>query len=270
VWVAAIANFLQTSITRIELSYGALSLGCETGFFLKMNGDWFLVSNWHVFSGRDANTGQARNKDRIAPDACAFFTFELSNNKLITRQHQRALGDLSTGTATWFQHPSFGQRVDVGALPLENFVPGKAKDLLDPTGHDDSMWIDLGGELFLPGYPLGLAAPGGMAIWKRASLATSTEFGEGMDRFVLVDTASREGMSGAPCLALANWQYYALDRATGKMNVKNRPLSCRLLGVYSGRLNARDDLGAQLGVVWRENLIFETIEGRQPAQVNFA
>jgi hypothetical protein len=129
------------------------------------------------------------------------------------------------------------------------------------------MWVDLGGEVFLPGYPLGLTGPAAMAIWKRASLATSTEFGDGINSSILVDTASREGMSGSPCLALANWQYYSLDRATGKMAVKNRPLSYRLLGVYSGRLNTQDHFGAQLGVVWRENLIFETLDGKKPATV---
>jgi hypothetical protein len=74
-------------------------------------------------------------------------------------------------------------------------------------------------------------------------------------------------MSGAPCLALANRSYPSLDSETGRMSWKERPISYRLIGVYSGRVNAGDDFGAQLGVVWRENLIYETIEGAKPATV---
>jgi hypothetical protein len=270
--LAAIATFLSTTIARLVLMRDELQIGVATGFFLKRGSLWFLVSNWHVFSGRYPTTGQPRRADGAVPNLCGFVTLNLRDDRLVQKPYVFRLGDQSEGTATWFEHPTLGQSVDVGVLPLADVVPGKAKDLLSPDGHDETMWVDLGGELFLPGYPLGIAGPAAMPIWKRASLATSTEFGEGMNKFVLVDTASREGMSGAPCLALANWQYYSLDRTTGKMNVRQRPLSHRLLGVYSGRFNAQDDLGAQLGIVWRENLIFETLDGRKPAtiQIQFA
>ncbi len=267
--MAATATFLTPCIVRLELSRDQLHLGFATGFFLKREDRWFLVSNWHVFSGRSPNSGQPARADGAVPNLCGFVTISFQDDKLHHKPYAFQLGDQLNGTPTWFEHPILGQKVDVGVLPLADVVPGLAKDLLSPDGHDETMWVDLGAELFLPGYPLGLTAPGAMAIWKRASLATSTEFGEGINRFVLVDTASREGMSGSPCLALANWQYYSLDRTTGKMSVKQRPLSHRLLGVYSGRLNAQDDLGAQLGVVWRENLVFETLDGKKPATLNF-
>jgi hypothetical protein len=130
------------------------------------------------------------------------------------------------------------------------------------------MYIDLGGEVFLPGYPLGLTGGGGLPIWKRASLASSLEMGHGLDRFFYVDTATREGMSGAPCLAISNWRHYSLDRTTNEMRVVERPLSWRLLGVYSGRRNPSDSFEAQIGLVWREPLIFETIVGKTPAAID--
>jgi hypothetical protein len=265
--LAATANFLAPTIAKLEILRNEERLSFATGFFLKREGSWYLVSNWHVFSGRSPLTGQSLQRTGATPTHCRFFTVDLTGNGLVREPHLFPLGDPHEGNATWFEHPVLYQDVDVGVLPLGDVVPGKAKDLLDPTGHDETMWIDLGGELFVPGYPLGLEAPAGLAIWKRASLATSTEFGEGMNRKVLVDTASREGMSGSPCLAIANWRYYSLDRATGKMKVVDRPLSHRLLGVYSGRLNAKDELGAQLGIVWRENLIFETLAGKCTATV---
>jgi hypothetical protein len=169
--------------------------------------------------------------------------------------------------AQWYEHPSKGQDVDVGILPIGAGAVGLAKDILG--GQDPNMFIDSGQEVFLPGYPLGLSHAGKMPIWKRASVASSLEFGEGIHTKILVDTATREGMSGSPCLALSNWRHYSRDpeAATFKLKVVEMPLSWRLLGIYSGRVNAGDALGAQLGVVWRENLIADCISGKKPAAV---
>lgn len=180
------------------------------------------------------------------------------------------LGDALEGTATWLQHPDEGQAIDIGVLPLPSDEVGNAKDLLDKDAHDEHMFLDLGGEVFLPGYPRGLVSAGGLPIWKRASLASSLEFGEGINRFFYVDTATREGMSGAPCLALSNWQHYHRDPETLKMSVVRRPLSWRLLGVYSGRLDPGDSFEAQIGIVWRETLLFEVLDGRTTATVIIA
>jgi hypothetical protein len=140
---------------------------------------------------------------------------------------------------------------------------------LEPEAHDEDMFLDLGAEVFLPGFPLGMAADtnGLMPLWKRASLASSLEFGHSMNQFFYVDTATREGMSGAPCLAISNWRHYSMDKATNKVRVVERPLSWRLLGMYSGRRNASDSFEAQIGIVWRETLVFETLYGSSNATV---
>jgi hypothetical protein len=268
--MAAVAHFLSTNIVQLHLFRDQVSLSTATGFFLKRNDKWFLISNWHVFSGRNPTNGQAQRDDGAVPNACHFSTFELIDGKIDHTQHVIPLTIDDDATSCWFEHPTRGQSFDVGALALGATAPGTVKDILEPSGHDETMWVDLGGELFLPGYPLGLSAPGGMAIWKRASLATSTEIGTGANEHILVDTATREGMSGSPCLALANSHYYSLDRRTGEMTLKHRPFSYRLVGVYSGRKNARDPFGAQLGVVWRENIIYETIDGAKPGTARLA
>jgi hypothetical protein len=56
------ANLLTLSITKIELLCKDHLLGKATGFFLKYQSNWFLVSNWHVFSGRDPKSGQPQDK----------------------------------------------------------------------------------------------------------------------------------------------------------------------------------------------------------------
>lgn len=76
-------------------------------------------------------------------------------------------------------------------------------------------------------------------------------------------------MSGAPCLAISNWRHYSMDRATGKVRIVENPLSWRLLGVYSGRKNASDSFEAQIGLVWRENLMLDVVRGKKKASVQF-
>jgi hypothetical protein len=261
------ANLLTLSITKIELLCNDNLLGKATGFFLKYQSNWFLVSNWHVFSGRDPISGQPKNKFCAVPDACRFHFASQEGGRTTFTPVIHSLGDASNQEATWFQHPIRGQDFDVAVLPIEANEVGVAIDLFDSRGHNPDMLIDLGDNLFLPGYPLGLSADRYMPIWKRASLASSLEFGQGINCFFYVDTATRGGMSGAPCLAISNWQHYSLDRATNELSVVDRPWSWRLLGVYSGRLNPSDSFEAQIGIVWRDNLITETILQRSRGNV---
>ena len=265
--MAATGNFLSTSITKLEMLCDGQPLGGGTGFFYKHNAKWYVVTNWHVLSGRHPLTGQPRHSSAAVPNQCRFYFTSLTDAGVHWGAVTYWLAHPSSGVATWFQHPIEGQAVDIAALPIEEIHKGKARDLQDSGGNAPDMFIDLGAEVFLPGYPLGLSANGLMAIWKRASVASSLEFGEGINRYFYVDTATREGMSGAPCLAISNWQHYEVDRTTNKVSIVERPLSWRLLGIYSGRLNPSDSFEAQIGKVWRENLMFDVLNGQTPAQV---
>jgi hypothetical protein len=263
--MAATATFLTSSITRLDLFCTESRIGIATGFFLRFESRWYLVTNWHVLAGREPDTGQPKLKDGRIPDHCTYYMAGIDNGVLQWFPVATELIDSTTQSARWYQHPTAGQDIDIGVLPINSNRIGLAKDFLALDGNDPNMFVDLGQDLYLPGFPLGLSAGGFLPIWKRASLASSLEFGHGINRFFFVDTATREGMSGAPCLAISNGRHYSLDRSTGKMNIVDRPISWRLLGVYSGRRNASDSFEAQIGIVWRENLILETIEAAVPA-----
>lgn len=266
--MAATGIFLTNTITKLELLCGGRQIGTATGFFLKHNSAWVLVTNWHVLSGRDPTTGQPRHESGGVPEVCRYYVAHKTDEGIHWQPTEERLGDAMLGTATWLHHPQLGQSADLAVLPLALADIPLARDFLAPDGHDADMFIDLGAEVFIPGFPMGLAANGLMPIWKRASVASSLEFGHSINRFFFVDTATREGMSGSPCLAISNWRHYAMDRATRKVRIVERPLSWRLLGVYSGRRNASDSFEAQIGVVWRENLIIETLGGACVARVH--
>lgn len=257
--MATTASFLTTCITKLEMLYDDKVLGSATGFFYKLNDDWFIITNWHVLSGRYPSNGQPRHHSSAVPNKCKFYFNTLTDAGLETSFITYELYSQKDGSPQWIQHPTLGQNVDIAALPIHESHRGITKDLLDPDGHDMDMLVDLGAEVFIPGFPLGLAADGVLPLWKRASIASSLEIGNGAHTFFHVDTATREGMSGAPCLVISNWRHYRLDRTTGKVSVVESPIAWRLLGVYSGRLNPSDSFEAQIGKVWRESFINEIL-----------
>jgi len=73
---------------------------------------------------------------------------------------------------------------------------------------------------------------------------------------VLVDTATRPGMSGAPAFVIQRG-YHRLEANPKHLQGGHGQ---RFLGVYSSRIG--DELeGFQLGEVWKERVINEIIEG---------
>lgn len=257
--MAATAHFLSASITKMILSANGNEIGSGTGFFVKRDNQWFLVSNWHVFSGRNRQTGQPIHSSCAIPDHCFVFTKRLDTSGLKIVKHRIALLD-NDSVPLWFEHSDHGRSVDIAVLKVHADVAGCAKDILSPSGERNDMFVDLGGELFIPGYPQGFSANGEFPIWKRASLATSEEFDTNTLNPLLIDTASRSGMSGALCVAICNRDYYRKVGAGPKMEMVHLPISWKLLGVYSGRLLAKDELDTQLGQVWRKPLLIEILE----------
>ncbi len=202
--MASTATFLNPTIVRLELLANDHQIGTATGFFPMWHDGCYLITNWHVLSGREPSTGQPKHSSCAVPDACRYTVVGLNGELLTRTNYELKPGSADDDTAKWLQYPQMGQDCDIAAIPVEIETIGYAKDLLDKRVHDPEMLIDLGGELLLPGFPLGLSSNGSMAIWKRASLASSLKLGHGMSSFFHVDTTTREGMSGAPCLAISS------------------------------------------------------------------
>ena len=86
-------------------------------------------------------------------------------------------------------------------------------------------------------------------IWKRASIATEPRVRRSRPLHILIDTATREGMSGAPVLKI-------VEGAIGMGSSRSR----RFVGVYSSRLGDRE-MEAQLGKVRDASLLEAIVHG---------
>ena len=124
------------------------------------------------------------------------------------------------------------------------------------------MLVVVGMDTFILGYPFGIAVSA-LPIWKRASIASEPNLGIGGESFFYVDTASRPGMSGSPVI-LRTWGGFQTDTGGG---VITAGAATKFIGVYSGRIGAQDELQAQLGIVWRADLIDQIIAAGRPGSL---
>src|ERR1700745_1003615 len=126
-------------------------------------------------------------------------------------------------------HPS--RRVDVAALPI-SFPPKELVVALYPLNLlvNASLRIEVGMEVFILGYPFEIKPPA-YPVWKRGSIASEPQLARLTTDYMLGETSSRPGMSGAPVIR-RSWTNHMVE--PGVVALVDTPLN-RFIGVYSGR-----------------------------------
>jgi hypothetical protein len=109
-------------------------------------------------------------------------------------------------------------------------------------------------DVFIPGYPFEIRPPA-FPVWKRGSIASGPEITRVTTGYMLVDTASRPGMSGSPVLQ-RSWGHHLVS-------INRTQQRTKLLGVYSGRVPTDHPHEAQIGLAWDKSYIDETIAGNK-------
>jgi hypothetical protein len=227
-------------------------LNSATAFVWQHGHQYYLITNWHVVTGRNHQTGVLETY--VRPDAL-HAQFNLAIGTFAKRQLDIRIRD-EEGRPLWLVYPVQNHKIDVVAIPL----PMRGDEfLLDmyPINSITSkpLRIRVGMEVFILGYPFG-ANPPGFPVWKRGTIASEPDLVRLSEGYYLVDTASRPGMSGAPVIlrSLTN------DYVEGGMRALSDKPATNLIGVYSGRLAASSE-EAQIGMVWHESYITDIIAG---------
>ena len=132
-------------------------------------------------------------------------------------------------------------------------------------GNAPDMRERIGEDVFVLGYPRGLTGGALLPIWKRGTIATEPMFDHHQLPRFLIDTATREGMSGAPVIARANSGSYQDTSGVSVMALRSQNLSppTKFVGIYSGRIPGAIDLEAQVGIVWKARVVEEIVLGGQ-------
>lgn len=248
-------SVLSLQVTTVSL--GGAEIAKATGFLWLIESQYFLVTNWHVLAGRNAVTGQLN--DLGAVPVAIEVSFAGARFGDVIKIRWPLCGDPESGCeAHWFEHPTFGRRVDVGALPVElgESAPMGARPLVEGTGEYDLDELYPGTELFAVGYPLGLRPGGFTAVWVRGTVASEPNIDFDDRPCFLIDARTREGQSGSPVI---EFEPHGVVKAAGGLAFGDGPL-VRVHGVYSGRTDRQSDLG----YVWKRSSVLAVILGRRP------
>jgi hypothetical protein len=262
----------NNAVAFLFMLYGEQSLSSGSCFFWRFDGRTYLLTNWHNLSGRNPFTCQPMSETGGVPDRIRFMAY-----KRVSEPDTRGYFQLDylpvevelckpdLREPKWFEHPSFGRRVDVAALDVTDAVQGFQIDHANTLESDAMLEPTASQDVFVVGFPFGLIANAPAPVWKRGSIAIDPTFDpEGLPK-MLVDTATREGMSGSLVIArhLIVGRQYPKKDGTMSEPVLYSKLDL-VVGMYSGR-HYPDLEKAQLGIVWKRSAIEETVKGGKAA-----
>jgi hypothetical protein len=238
----------------------AISSG--SGFLYSKDENFYLITNWHNVSGRNPLTGKPLSSEAAIPD--------LISTLFTTKSKHEALGKpiflekinlqlYENSKPVWYEHPEHGCKVDVVAIKLNQSLSSKYD--LQPINKIDFEETKerVADEAFIIGYPFFDRSYPQLPIWKKASIASEPDINIDKLPKMLVDTATRHGLSGSPVIMQRHGIHGLVD---GKFTDTTIIGTIRtFLGIYSGRIGD-DELKAQLGIVWKKSVIEEIISGK--------
>lgn len=254
---------------RVTTRANGSDLGSSTGFLVSENGFLWLVTNWHVLSGRNAETAKIMSWTGATPDSIKIrfhgVTLGQFNEIEVPLRDEDAM-------PVWFEHPLHGRTVDVAALRLPSDVgqvvtkteTGEMYSTpisfykYDLNATDTSgIFISVGERLSVIGFPVGEEVQG-FPIWMQGFVASEPDLKFRSLPCFLIDSRTREGQSGSPVVFYSASGLY--PSAVGGITL-GAVGNTRFMGVYSGRINNESDIGR----VWTPNAITEVMRGGKRA-----
>jgi hypothetical protein len=267
----ATRSFCTTPVELLSRDGLDTRISHGTGFFWHRCGIDYVVTNWHVLSGRNPFTGEMLSvSNGFIPDRIRVHGWKVSSHgntlSLLRTGWTAELGD--EGADIMKEPPMVrGKVVDIAAIPVPpGFVIEKDLDAagqakfgrLDPRVNmmtEDKIVSQAGDECMIVGYPLitytGLYLP----IWKRGSLATDTNMSVDDSPAFLIDAATSSAMSGSPIFR----------RVSGVLTKEgdgtvSETTGYQFVGVYAGRLESAELERVNVGYGWFGNHVDEAID----------
>jgi hypothetical protein len=265
---------ISGATVRLDLYSGDNMMGVATGFMYRRNEETYLVTNWHVMTGRNSSRPQEARDGNFATSAEVFFLKKVGDNLVDTRQcvSQRVdLNDTNGVGLGWYHHPLLKNLCDLAIMPL--VPPMDAAFLhLNDARFIDRFILHVSDGVFVLGFPWGLGGSSDfLPVWKSGSVASIPGLDyDGKPRF-LIDCRTHKGMSGGPVIC-----HHTLSLTTNRIHNHIRetdPIAGMIryfCGVYSGRAILRqtdNDIETDLGYVWRAELIDIIIDAHAKGSV---
>ncbi len=215
---------------------------------------YYLITNWHVVSGRHPQTGRALSMKAGIPNLIDVWFHSLGGGSLVWMCSTLPLRDWTTDEKLWIEHPR-GKDVDVVALPLENPHFYKLYPL-EPGLFDTQLEVFPSEAVSIIGYPYGLTGTGSLPIWKTGHIASDIETDYDGKPAFLIDSTVREGMSGSPVVARKK-EFISQDKTI----LLSLEKADKFLGVFSSSITSKK-YDPEIGLVWKPEVIKEIIDGK--------
>jgi hypothetical protein len=237
-----------------------------TGFVIRHEGMRYLVSNWHVMAGRNAETGKPLHSSAATPTALDVWCHSKVPGVSAARV-RLGLYDPEDGPL-WLEHRDSGSQYDVAALPIDvgqaftEVLAGAASVEAFNLDEDDAHgWtvrnLLVTERVSIVGFPLGRTAGSIWPIWAQGHVASEPRIPFQHLPVILIDARTNQGQSGSPVI-YRQWTPSGYDSTpTGESDFATAT-NTRLVGVYSGRLVGTGEGGQQVldvGRVWTADAI---------------
>lgn len=249
-------NENSTKSFFIEIYCNNNKISTATGFEIQYTHK-YLITNWHVVSGRNFVTKECLDPNCAIPDKLSItYKKYLPNEKFEWIKEEITLYD-EDGNKRWIEHPIYKNNIDVIAIPLEKNPT--VKHYKEAYNINSNYKLNVTEPVFVVGFPLGYTINSKdepHAIWTSGTVASDPDLDiiikdNNLPAF-LIDSKTRQGQSGSPVIYYSESGFdphYKDGKNIGKA-VWGCPFM-REIGIYSGRINKDSDLG----YVWKWEVI---------------
>lgn len=233
-------------------------LSSGTGFIYKRRDSHFLITAWHNVSGRSPLTGACLSETLAVPDAVSTLFRSHTKPGVSHREMISLYRDTEMTLPSWYEHPQHGSAVDVVAVPLPADLSTKYRLFpINDLDFDHDRREEVADDAFVVGYPFSETPYLQLPIWKQASIASEPSVNIDQLPKMLIDTATRPGLSGSPTIMQRTGLHPGKDGIASDDTIIGRIRN--FIGVYSGRVGT-GEVNAQLGVVWKVVVLDEIID----------
>src|SRR5712671_3256126 len=139
--------------------FDSTTLGTASAFVWKEQGQHFLITNWHVVTMINPNTGENLHNEAGRPNRLiAYFNPRFYEWEKYDREIP--LFD-DEGKPRWLIHGGHGRSIDVVAIPLPQLTQDDRLDYcpINSMAREEEHAIIIGMDVFVLGYPFGAVPP---------------------------------------------------------------------------------------------------------------
>ena len=272
---------------QIQLCNSTGVIATATGFFYDLDGDTFLITNWHNISGRHFVTNKCLDDGLRTPEyievAFASWIPGSSKKRWLPANNTQRVEIYQECEPLWFEHPELGSSCDIIALPLSR--PTECPEFMHNAANlmtSDKIPIQPGNAVFIIGFPIGISIGPGLPLWKSGYIASEPFFDittadiDDPVPAIFIDAQTRQGMSGSPVYAsyTGSWDnsdpYSDLTGLDIEQLLKRQDIlltskGIEFIGCYSGRAPGKMNEAA-LGLCWRKEAIAHICANGKPGR----